>query len=113
MPADQNLFDQDLFDESGNPLYPDRIYLPSIAEPCTKYVRLPSIPGESPEFGAFELQRAIYLSSIAGAERFGLMTLIVSMILPSIADDSAVGSITLTPGPVTIRLPSIQEPECS
>lgn len=110
MPFDQSLFDQSLFDDDGNPLYPDRIYLPAVYTPCTKYVRLPSI--DEGELGAIELQTAIYLSGIGGTERFGRIRLILSIILASVDGGEAVSDITVTPGDVTVRLPSLQEPEC-
>ena len=113
MAADEKAYDDGLYDENGDPLYPDRIYVPAIALPCTHYIRPPSIEAPVDPYGLFELQHSISLLGIGDASRYGRLRLIVSIVLPSIGDSSAVGSITLIPGSVTIRLPSIEQPECS
>jgi hypothetical protein len=117
MATDEGNWDDGLYDENGNPLYPDRIYVPAIAEPCTQAIRLSAVEEEPDEFqfGVFELQYAIYLGTIAAGDRYGRLRFIVSVVLPSIPgidDADAFGTFTLVPGAVTIRLPSIQPPEC-
>lgn len=110
MPLDTGRFDEDLFDADGNPLYPNRIYLPSIVEPCSRSIILPSLPDDT-ALGAIELRRCIYLSSIGSTERFGKLSLVLAITLPSLADDTALGSISMNPAEIPIKLPTIRE-EC-
>lgn len=113
MPADTGAWDDGLYDENGDPLYPDRIYVPAIADPCTQVIRPGSIPDEFLEFGQLELQHSISVFGVGPSDRYGRLRIIVSIVVSSIDDGDEFGTLTLVPGVAEIRLPSIEAPECS
>jgi hypothetical protein len=113
MPADSGAWDDGLYDENGDPLYPDRIYVPAVADPCINVLRPGSVPDEIlGEFGQFELQSSISVFSVGPTDRYGRFRLVASIMVSSVDDGDEFGTPTLIVGITEIRPASVEGDLC-